>query len=103
MLAVWRSYMKIYPCGTPRTKHVITNPIVEIDEVADTATCRSYYTVVQATMSCRCRSSRPAAIMTPSNGWMAPGVSSYRDYSLLDLRGNLSGHLNASLLATLSP
>ena len=35
--------------GTPRTKHVITNPIVEVDEEAGTARCRSYYTVLQRT------------------------------------------------------
>ena len=103
MLAVWRSYMKIYPCGTPRTKHVITNPIVEIDEVADTATCRSYYTVVQAT------DELPLQIVAAGRyhdafEWVDGAWRfSYRDYSLLDLRGNLSGHLNASLLATLSP
>jgi len=38
-----------YLDGTPRTKHVITNPIVEVDEEAGTATCRSYYTVLQQT------------------------------------------------------
>jgi 3-phenylpropionate/cinnamic acid dioxygenase small subunit len=38
-----------YPDGTPRSKHVITNPIVEVDEDAGTATCRSYYTVLQQT------------------------------------------------------
>jgi hypothetical protein len=27
---------------------------------------------------------------------------SYRDYSMLDLKGDLSGHLNASLVASLS-
>jgi hypothetical protein len=35
--------------GTPKTKHVTTNPIIEVDEQAGTATCRSYYCVVQAT------------------------------------------------------
>ena len=34
--------------GTPRTKHVTTNLIIEIDEVAGAATCRSYFTVLQA-------------------------------------------------------
>jgi 3-phenylpropionate/cinnamic acid dioxygenase small subunit len=38
-----------YPDGTPRSKHVITNPIVDVDEAAGTATCRSYYTVLQQT------------------------------------------------------
>lgn len=35
--------------GTPHTRHVITNPIVEIDEAAGTATCRYYITVFQRT------------------------------------------------------
>ena len=32
MLEQWRRFVKIYPCGTPRTKHVVTNPIIEVDE-----------------------------------------------------------------------
>jgi hypothetical protein len=35
--------------GTPKTKHITTNPIIEVDEDAGSATCRSYYGVVQAT------------------------------------------------------
>lgn len=35
--------------GTPRTHHVTTNPIVEVDEDAGTASCRSRFTVLQAT------------------------------------------------------
>jgi hypothetical protein len=34
--------------GTPKTKHVITNVMVEIDEVSASATGRSYFTVLQA-------------------------------------------------------
>ncbi len=34
--------------GTPKTKHVTTNLIVDVDEDAGTATARSYYTVLQA-------------------------------------------------------
>ena len=49
VLAVWRRGVKLYSCGTPRTKHVITNPIVEVEEATHRATCRSYYTVLQAT------------------------------------------------------
>jgi 3-phenylpropionate/cinnamic acid dioxygenase small subunit len=36
--------------GSPRTKHVTTNAIIEFID-AGTATCRSYYTVLQATDS----------------------------------------------------
>jgi 3-phenylpropionate/cinnamic acid dioxygenase small subunit len=34
--------------GSPRTKHITTNIIVEVDEDAGTATAQSYITVLQA-------------------------------------------------------
>jgi hypothetical protein len=34
--------------GVPATKHVTTNLIIDVDEPAGTATCRSYFTVLQA-------------------------------------------------------
>jgi 3-phenylpropionate/cinnamic acid dioxygenase small subunit len=101
VLSVWRDYMKIYPCGTPCTKHVITNPIVEIDEAAGTATCRSYYTVLQATddlpLQVVAAGRYHDAFQRVDGAWRF----TYRDYSLLDLKGDLSGHLDTSLLASL--
>jgi len=38
-----------YEDGTPLTKHVITNPIVEVADDGLSATVRSYYTVFQKT------------------------------------------------------
>jgi 3-phenylpropionate/cinnamic acid dioxygenase small subunit len=38
-----------YDDGTPRTKHVTTNLVVEVDDARETATCRSYFTVFQQT------------------------------------------------------
>lgn len=35
--------------GLPRTKHVVTNVTVDLDEAAGTAAARSYFTVLQAT------------------------------------------------------
>jgi hypothetical protein len=46
--SVLRSMVITGDDGTPGTKHVTTNLIVEVDEQAGTATCRSYYTVLQA-------------------------------------------------------
>lgn len=47
VLAMYQNSTRIYPDnGTPHTKHVTTNPIIEVDD--DTATCRSYFTVLQS-------------------------------------------------------
>jgi uncharacterized protein (TIGR02246 family) len=37
-----------YEDGTPKTKHVMTNVIVDVDEEGATAASRSYFTVLQA-------------------------------------------------------
>lgn len=34
--------------GTPHTKHVTTNLVIEVDEAAGEGTCRSYFTVLQS-------------------------------------------------------
>lgn len=95
-VAMLRSVIKLYPCGTPRTKHVVTNPIIEVDEAAGKAACRSYYTVLQATEEI------PLQIVAAGryhdkferidNQWRF----TFRDYTLFDLQGNLSGHLQLS-------
>ncbi|MDQ1696620.1 MAG: hypothetical protein QOJ03_1973 [Frankiaceae bacterium] len=35
--------------GSPRTRHVTANPVIEVDEQAGTATCSSSYVVFQGT------------------------------------------------------
>lgn len=93
MLAVWQSHVRIYPCGTPRTRHVITNPITEVDEAAGTATSRSYYTVLQATpdlpLQAICAGRYHDEFARDSHGWHFTA----RDYSMLDFIGNMSAHM----------
>ena len=48
VLRLYESGTRRHADGTPRTKHVTTNLVVEVDEAAGTATARSYYTVLQA-------------------------------------------------------
>ena len=49
LLAMLEAAVKIYPdSGTPGTKHVTSNVIVEVDESQDSASARSYFTVFQA-------------------------------------------------------
>jgi 3-phenylpropionate/cinnamic acid dioxygenase small subunit len=47
--SVLEGWTRRYPDGTPRTAHVLTNPIVEVDDERGTATIRSRYTVFQQT------------------------------------------------------
>ena len=47
VLNTFETLVRRYPDGTPSTKHVTTNVLVEVD--GDTATARSYYTVMQQT------------------------------------------------------
>ncbi len=47
VVAMFTSTTRRYPDGTPRTKHVTSNLIIEVDDGAGTATCRSYFTVLQ--------------------------------------------------------
>ena len=43
-----RGAVQVYEDGTPRTRHVTTNTIIEVDDDANTAVSRSYYTVFQS-------------------------------------------------------
>jgi 3-phenylpropionate/cinnamic acid dioxygenase small subunit len=43
-----RQAPQVYDDGTPRTRHVTTNLIIEVDEGAGMARSRAYYTVFQA-------------------------------------------------------
>ncbi|MEB3980657.1 nuclear transport factor 2 family protein [Mycobacterium sp. 663a-19] len=93
LLDIWKSLIVLHADGTPRTKHVTTNPIVEVDEEAGTASCRSYYTVLQQT--------DPAAPQTIVTGRYHDRFERvdgrwrfcYRDLTLIDMVGDVSRHL----------
>ncbi len=46
--SLYESGTRRHEDGTPRTKHVTTNLVVEVDESGGSAAARSYYTVLQA-------------------------------------------------------
>jgi ketosteroid isomerase-like protein len=48
ILALYTRTTRRYEDGTPRTKHVMTNLIVDVDDAGLTAASRSYFTVLQA-------------------------------------------------------
>ncbi|MCB2087482.1 MAG: nuclear transport factor 2 family protein [Sphingomonadaceae bacterium] len=45
--AMWRSFVHIYDDGTPRTRHLVSNPLIELAEDGESAACRSQWTVLQ--------------------------------------------------------
>lgn len=45
--AMWATWVKTYE-GSPRTRHITTNPIIELDADGNGATCQSQWTVIQA-------------------------------------------------------
>lgn len=94
LLDLWNNGVLRYD-GSPRTKHVITNPIIEIDEEASTATCRSTCTVFQQVddfplqpIICGRYDDRFERV---DGKWRFQ----YRDYTLEDLSGDKSRHAPA--------
>ena len=49
LLDIWREGVIMYDDGTPKTKHVCTNAVINIDEDNDAADSKSYYVVYQQT------------------------------------------------------
>ncbi|MGA8845162.1 MAG: nuclear transport factor 2 family protein, partial [Nocardioides sp.] len=47
--AMYEMATRLYDDGTPKTKHVTTNSIIEVDEETGTASAQSTYLVTQAT------------------------------------------------------
>jgi 3-phenylpropionate/cinnamic acid dioxygenase small subunit len=93
LLAVWRQYVKIHGDGTPCTKHLVTNPILEIDEAAGRARCRSYYTVLQAAPGLPLQVIAAGRYHDEFERVEGRWRFAARDYSMLDLKGNLAEHL----------
>ena len=97
VLALWRRILVIHPCGTPRTRHLVTNPILDIDEAAGTAKASSCFTVLQATDNFPLQviaSGRYQDRFACIDGeWHFVE----RDYRQLDFTGDLSRHLQVAI------
>lgn len=93
ILEHWKEYIRIYPCGTPRTKHLMSNTIVEFDEEEGTAKTRCYYTVYQAVDDFPLQLVASGRYHDRFERVEGKWRFCYRDYSLLDFMGDLSRHL----------
>ena len=93
LLKLWRDNVILHADGTPRTKHVITNANIDVDESAGMATCHSYYTVFQQLEGFPLQPIIAGryhdTFERVSDSWRW----TFRDYTLIDLVGDLSRHL----------
>lgn len=93
LLADWTAIVRIYADGTPRTRHVVTNPVIQVDEDAGTATAQSYCTVFQSTDDIPLQ---PIAVATHVDAFQRSGGEwhfSARDYHGGVIVGDVNGHL----------
>jgi len=99
VVALYTATTRRHADGTPRTRHLTLNPIIEVDEAAGTATARSAFVVLQATdavplqpiVSGRYRD-RFARLDRLGGGW----AFTERAFAV-DLVGNVSDHLTFDL------
>ena len=93
IVALWREWVRFHADGTPGTRHLVTNPIIELDDTGQTARCKSQWTILQATQELPLQviatgryDDRFALI---DNEWNF----TERKYSALELVGDTSHHL----------
>ena len=98
--ALWRQWLKLYPCGTPRTRHLITNPLIRVADDGLSASCRSQWTVLQAAPGF-------ALQVVATGGYddrfvVIDGVWAFaeRRYARTDLVGDSSAHTRQPLVET---
>ena len=93
VLDTWNSMVQTYPDGTPRTKHLVLNPIIEVDASGKSAETRSYYLVLQATEGFPLQPVAAGRYHDRFEKVDGKWRWGYRDYSMFDMQGDLSRHL----------
>jgi len=93
VLETWNRMVQTYPDGTPRTKHLVLNPIIEVDASGKSAETRSYYLVLQATEGFPLQPVAAGRYHDRFEKVDGKWRWAYRDYSMFDMQGDLSRHL----------
>jgi len=95
--SLYEATTRRYEDGTPRSKHLVTNVVVELDDAAGTASGRSYFTVLQAVPGALALQPVIAGryhdeFVRTEGGWRFSSRT-----MLIDLIGDLSHHLHMDL------
>lgn len=96
ILAMWRTWVKTYD-GKPLTRHITSNPIIDLDADGLTATCQSQWTVIQAAPGFPLQIVATGRYLDhfvcDADGWHFTS----REYLQTDLVGDSSAHTLQSL------
>ena len=91
--AMWRTFMKLHADGTPRSRHLITNPIIELAADGQTAVCRSQWTVLQAVEDYPLQPVATGRYLDKLALMDGTWAFTERNYLQIDLMGDVSEHL----------
>ena len=94
LLDIWRDGVIMYDDGTPKTKHVCTNAVINIDEENDAADSKSYYVVYQQTDTLPLQPIAAGRYYDKFERVGGVWRFSERNYMLLDHVGNMEEHSN---------
>jgi 3-phenylpropionate/cinnamic acid dioxygenase small subunit len=91
--ATYEASTRRYEDGTPRTKHLVTNVVVDIEPTMGTASSRSYFTVLQAVPGALAL--QPVVAGRYRDGFRSvDGTWRFsRRHIMVDLTGDLGHHL----------
>ena len=95
--SMWRRWVRLYPDNTPRTRHLVTNPLIELADDSLTARCRTQWTLLQAT------DALPLQVVATGRYYdcfvYLDGRWHFteRRYAGVDLSGDMSAHLLQSV------
>ena len=103
LLALWRRLIIVYPCGTPRTRHLISNPIIDVADDGQTASARSCYTVLQAVDGLTPQVIISGRYLDRFEYMAGAWCFVERDYRQVDFAGDLSHHLRRPVTVRATP
>lgn len=90
--AMWRNFVKLHD-GTPRTRHLVTNPIIDLSADGQSATCRSQWTVLQAAEGLTLQPIATGRYHDRFARIDGEWVFTERSYARVDLLGDTSRHV----------
>lgn len=91
--AMWRTFVILYEDGTPKTRHLISNPIIELSHNGQRAQCRSQWTVLQALDDLPLQIIGSGRYQDELELVKGEWAFVTREYSKVDFWGNATGHL----------